>query len=341
MSSQSTGNSTPVSNASQLNIEIQIRPMKIQDVDGAIQCFADHYDLFDCSATVEAFFHICPQAFYVAVLDNPNSQTQEVIGVCGAPFGPHDSAFIGLYGIHCLYRNRGIGSKLFQKCIEFVGSKNVGLYAVPEMKEKYIKRGGFKVREEVSMVNFLGFPTGYKKLSTTFSAQIISEMDKKVITQLIVDYDQNVHHEARPKLLKFVLDDPRYITAVVYASDQKSILGIYSRLDLFSKHSFYLLLGYGCIRQHSHSGRLMLGPLYANNVDVAESISLALITSKQQQSMEKGLIWNALDCCAAALSIASKIGLQEVERCERIFTQNPITANYSIIYSVFSPDFSI
>lgn len=102
-----------------------------------------------------------------------------------------------------------------------------------------------------------------------------------------------------------------------------------------------IFLGYGCIRPHPFSGRMMLGPLYSDNFQVAESLATSLLKAHSLRVATNGIVWNAIDSNSESINLARKIGLVEIERCERVFTQKIIQADYQLIYSVFSSDFSL
>ncbi|GIY76144.1 n-acetyltransferase domain-containing protein [Caerostris darwini] len=67
------------------------------------------------------------EAFHIAVLDSG-----EVIGVCGAVIHTPNFAFVGIYAVLEKYRGYGIGKKVWDACMEHVGSRNAALNAVPD-----------------------------------------------------------------------------------------------------------------------------------------------------------------------------------------------------------------
>lgn len=113
-------------------------------------------------------------------------------------------------------------------------------------------------------------------------------------------------------------------------------------INLYSKvHIWLFASGFGCLRQHSITKRFYLGPLYSDDADSAQLLIESLIETNLSSIQANGMIWNAIDANQISLDLAKKFDLQEIERCERIFTKHPIRANYQFIYSVFSPDFSL
>ena len=140
--------------------------------------------------------------------------------MCGSPFGPQQTAFFGLYGIQVEHQGRGIGSQLFQKCHDYVATRNAGLYAVPEMQDKYMKQSGFKVKEGVSMVNLVGIPE-INLLDSSENIEVILPSQK--FYSKIIEYDFKIHQESREKLLGFVFKHPDYTIRV--ALNGSKVLG--------------------------------------------------------------------------------------------------------------------
>lgn len=197
------------------------------DVKAAVECFADHFDVFDAPVTVLAFLRTYPQSFVVAVLLNDDKVTEEIIGVCASPIGPQDTAFFGLYGLKEKYRSFGIGSRLFKHCLDYIGpSRSVGLYAVPEMREKYMTRGGFTTAEGIFMVNYVGeVPSEHlnkmKDLTENPDSLVVKTLNAQNMDEsffaLIVQFDSTIHYESREKLLRNALTQTAYRTVAVFA----------------------------------------------------------------------------------------------------------------------------
>ena len=86
----------------------------------------------------------------------------------------------------------------------------------------------------------------------------------------------------------------------------------------------------------------MIGPLYADNPAAAMHLVAHLLSSLPREKIEKGVIMNALDSQPESLKLAAEsIGIDEIERCERLFRGTPIKADFQRIYGVFSMDFSL
>ena len=213
--------------------QVVIRPMQEDDVVSAVECFDDHYDVFDAPTTVLAFLRTYPESFFVATIpDLEQPKIDHVLGVCASPIGPQNTAFFGLYGLRVGYRSYGIGSRLFQRCLDYIGpNRSVGLYAVPDMRQKYMDRGGFTTREGVSMVNFVGIPSKahIEKLkaltedTSKFNAKYVKSSSKNVdetVLQEVINYDSLIQNEPREALLKNALSSNGYLTCAIFSGGQ-------------------------------------------------------------------------------------------------------------------------
>lgn len=155
-----------------------------------------------------------------------------MIGVCASPIGPQDTAFFGLYGLRAEYRGRGVGTKLFQRCLDYIGpERNIGLYAAQSMQQKYMERGGFTIREHVSSVTCAGIPRSdlIEKLQhkvKSFNGDIHfvigndSTESNSSLVQMIINFDQAIHCESRDRLIHAVLNNSDYSTCAIVLNEQ-------------------------------------------------------------------------------------------------------------------------
>lgn len=318
------------------DLQFSIRPMLSEDVEQAVDCFSDQYDVFDPPATVRSYLSAYPDAFFIAVTADPNDPNREqVIGVCASPIGPQDTAFFGLYGLRAEYRGRGVGTKLFQRCLDYIGpERNIGLYAAQSMQQKYMERGGFTIREHVSSVTCAGIPRSdlIEKLQhkvKSFNGDIHfvigndSTESNSSLVQMIINFDQAIHCESRDRLIHAVLNNSDYSTCAIVLNEQ--------------------IQGYGCLRRHSRTSRFMLGPIYANNYEIALQIVTNLLARQSiEQIQSNGIIIHAIDCHHDSMRLATEeLKLEKISKSERLFRERPIKINYNLIYGLFSCDFSV
>lgn len=101
----------------------------------------------------------------------------------------------------------------------------------------------------------------------------------------------------------------------------------------------YEILGYGSIRLDNNSGGIV-GPIYADSSDLCEVLLRNLINRFE---LKEGSIYSvmALSSNKQACKILTKIGLQEMEQCSRMFTKFVPAASLSKVYYVHSPNFTL
>lgn len=191
----------------------------------------------------KCFYTADPTGFFIGELNG------EVISVAsGVNYDPH-SSFFGLYIVKKEYRGRGYGLKLTDHCFAYNGERNIGLDGVLENVEVY-KKKGFKPY----YVNQRFKHIGLLSLIVDPAIQPINQISFEELYQ----YDQKCFFGERRSFLKEWISQPES-TAVAYIKNDK-------------------LLGYGVCRK-CHEG-YKIGPLFADNGDIADAIFLALQNNK-------------------------------------------------------------
>lgn len=99
------------------------------------------------------------------------------------------------------------------------------------------------------------------------------------------------------------------------------------------------VIGYGCIRQDNNSGGI-IGPVYADSSDLCEVLLRNLMENFE---LPPGKVFSvmALTSNKQASKIMSKVGLNEIDQCTRMFTKFIPSATFSKIYYVHSPNFTL
>ncbi|KAH9404482.1 hypothetical protein TYRP_000305 [Tyrophagus putrescentiae] len=314
--------------------KIKIRNMMVEDVEMGMKAFEEEYDHFDASATVRVYLKTYPSAFFVAVLIETKGtvNSEKIVGLIGAPI-LCNTAFIGLYGVLPKYRGMGIGVLLFQKCLEFAGNRNISLYAVSDMRQKYIDRYHF-IGSGISMVSFSGAVNRLAFDKPTLDSKIkITTIEKKQqVFKDLIRFDNEIfnwpNNFNREKLFENALKEPNY----------------YSKIALLE--STNQVLGFGCVRKNENlENTFNCGPILGKTPEtcqkILESFIDELIPSDQGQTH---LIFNAIDANEQSLVLAREfLGLSFTGKCE-ILHKNPVSEpqyQYQYIYSVFSLDFGL
>lgn len=243
-----------------------------------------------------------------------------------------------MYGVLEEYRGSGVGKLLFEKCLDFAGERNVSLFAVSDMRQKYIDRYKF-TGSGVSMTSYGGV---VKK--NRFDEPINDKDSDIKITTINLKQDEQVLKD----LIKF---DKEILNLTEDESREQLILNAlqdstnyHSRIAL-SKSSNQVM-GFGCFRKHGMlENTFICGPVYGKSLDICKkmlsSIIDSLITSDEGQI---SLVYNGIDANEQSLLLASEfLGLSFTGKCE-ILHQKPVSEpqyQYQHIYSVFSLDFGV
>lgn len=289
-----------------------------------------------------------------------------------------DTAFMGFYAVRPKYQKHGVGKKLWSQTTSRLNQTNIniGLYGVDEMYDKY-KRGGFDINDPARLCIFerdlkqLDLDTlresldGYR--TEKFDHNSSEEQFKK-----LVEYDRAILHYSREKLLRLYLktnDCPLTIMAikegqtnntdqsattynrVASIEEQEEVLACCKstnelsvsddpkRKDNINETTIATISGYGCIRA-DNTGGCMIGPIYAESSDIAELLTRKLIENYNLPLTNNVLIMS-LTTNKQALNIITKAGFHEAEQCGRLFTKFIPSINYSKVYSIHSPNFTL
>lgn len=188
-----------------------------------------------------SFYNTDPNGFFIGKLDG------EIVGCISAVAYNNDYGFLGFYIVIPKYRRMGYGGQLWQKAIEYLGNRAIGLDGVVAQQDNYTK-SGFQI-----FYNNLRF-SGSVKESQVQELIPISEIP----FQTLVDYDTPIFGANRANFLKLWL---------------KNTIG-------FAKTMGKQLTGYGCIRPCKIGNKI--GPLFANDYAIAKEIFLALVKNNSE-----------------------------------------------------------
>jgi len=173
---------------------------------------------------------------------------------CASAVAYDDSfGFFGLYVVKPEFRKKGIGMKLTEKCLEYLGDRNIGLDGVVENEKKY--QQVMKFRSAYSNLRFEGrgggkVPDGLVKISD-------------VPFEKLLAYDRKMFPVPRTGFLERWVNQPdSYAFAALEAGDPK---------------------GYGVIRKCRAGYKI--GPLFADDQGTAEKIFRALKASVPEETI--------------------------------------------------------
>jgi GNAT superfamily N-acetyltransferase len=195
----------------------------------------------------ELFYEADNEGFFIAELEG------KPVGCASAVAYDNDFGFFGLYVVKPEFREKGVGMKLTEKCLEYLGDRNIGLDGVVENEKKY--QEFMKFSSSYSNLRFEGrgggeIPDGLVKIS-------------EVPFEKLLIYDKKMFPAPRPRFLEKWANQPdSYSFAVLEKGDLK---------------------GYGVIRKCRVGYKI--GPLFADDQYTAEKIFRALRASVPEETI--------------------------------------------------------
>ncbi|MDR7665690.1 GNAT family N-acetyltransferase [Methanosarcina sp. Z-7115] len=240
----------------------------------------------------EIFYETDPDGFFIAEVEG------ETIGCVSAVAYDDSFGFLGLYVVKPKFRNKGVGVKLTEKCLERMGNRNIGLDAVVENEKKYQELMKFK--SFYSNLRFEGrgggeFPNGLVKVSD-------------VPFESLLEYDREMFPAPRDTFLeKWIKQPDSYAFAAVEAGKLK---------------------GYGVIRKCQNGYKI--GPLFADDPIAAERIFLALKASVPDEA----IYLDVPEPNKKAMEIANKYGMNVIFKTIRMYSREEPDINLEKVYGV-------
>ena len=243
-----------------------------------------------------SFYAADPTGFLVGLLDG-----EAIACISAVKYAP-DFAFIGFYIVKPEYRGQGFGWQIWQAALATVGDRNVGLDGVVAQQENY-KKSGFTLA--YNNVRYSGFGGG----------QIPEHPGLKPLTAVDIEeicaYDQRFFPGDRRTFLKAWLQQPNSTTWLTVNKGE--------------------ITGYGMVRPCRLGYKI--GPLFANNAEIADLLFLAL---KGSLAAGSELFLDVPMVNPEAIALAQRYQLQPVFETARMYTQAPPTIPVKNIFGVTS-----
>lgn len=273
-----------------------IRPMNRPDLDMAVDWAAAegwNPGLNDA----ECFFHSDPRGFFIGELAG------RPIGSISAVSYDDHFGFIGFYIVEPEYRGRGYGIQLWNRAMDYLGSRTVGLDGVPAQQENYQKSG---------------FATAYRNVRFEITSADYEERRLGEIVELsqiplpdLSAYDHKLFPAPRTEFLK------RWI-----CPHDGAALGCVNRGRLE---------GYGVIRACRNGYKI--GPLFADKDYIAEALFQALVSR-----IKPGLpvFLDVPEPNPSAMELAGKYKMQAVFSTARMYRGELPQVDLKRVYGVSS-----
>jgi GNAT superfamily N-acetyltransferase len=273
--------------------DLNIRIMSREEVQFAIDMAASegwNPGLYD----VDLFYEADHNGFFIA------EHEDKPVGCASAVAYDDKFGFLGLYVVKPEFQNKGIGMKLTEKCMEYMGDRNIGLDGVVENEEKYQKI--MKFRSSYSNLRFEGkgggtIPDGLVKIS-------------EVPFEKLLEYDRRMFPAPRSGFLKEWINQPdSYACAALEDGNLK---------------------GYGVIRKCWTGHKI--GPLFADDKATAEKIFRALRASAPKEN----IYLDIPEPNKEALELAKKYNMNVMFKTIRMYSQREPDIELDKVYGVTS-----
>lgn len=234
-----------------------------------------------------------PNGFFIGSLDD-----KPVAAISNVSYGDK-LFFLGLYIVHPEYRGQGLGYQIWQHAMNYTGQINCGLDGVVAQQANYMKSG---------------FKLAYRNIRYAIKENLQSAFQSvelvilnNLLLDAVLDYDQRLFPAPRKNwLMAWVLNH----TTLVYCKDNQ-------------------IMGYGVIRR-CHVG-YKIGPLFANNQQVAEDIFQGLC-AKVELGAE--IYLDIPEPNLQALKLVENFNMQAVFETARMYTQHAPEVNLDKIFGV-------
>lgn len=237
------------------------------------------------------FYYTDPNGYFIYKLENMP------IGCISAVAYSPSYGFMGFYIVLPEYRKRGYGLKLWKHAISYLGNRSIGLDGVVAQQDNY-KKSDFAFF--YNNIRFGGSAKG-KKSSGLCPLDAVSFAALAKYDAAVCGFDREIFLQ-------------HWITM--------------SNSQGFAKISNGALLGYGVIRKCAKGYKI--GPLFADNVDIAEEVFLALTADAEGQD----IFFDAVQTHPESVSLAKKYHLSPVFETARMYKGAAPNQDLSKVFGV-------
>ncbi|MBI3124731.1 MAG: GNAT family N-acetyltransferase [Ignavibacteriales bacterium] len=242
----------------------------------------------------QAFYNTDTNGFFVGLLDNIPIACISAVSYEGS-FG-----FIGFYIVKKEFRGKGYGFKIWNRALEYLANQNIGLDGVIAQQPNYIKSG---------------FKLAYRNIRFEGIAADTSDHAANIVTyskhhfEKLIKYDRGFFPTARTEFLQSWVTLADSATLVSLENDD--------------------MIGYVTIRKCKVGYKI--GPLFADNDDVANSLFIAANKFAGEGSK---IYLDTPEVNVKAVNLAANYGMKKVFETARMYTKEAPTLKLNSIYGV-------
>ncbi|KAG8195358.1 hypothetical protein JTE90_001377 [Oedothorax gibbosus] len=294
-------------------VSYTIRKMTREDVPGTLDVCLDT-GLQEGTHCLYTWLEVDKDAVNIAVKD-----TGEIIGACSAVIHHEDMAFLGMYGVRKAYQGLGIGMKLWNACVEHIGTRNGILNAVPDKTDRYRTKGGFPILETswASIMNETCNPVNHEVLSDEPPEGIDILPFQESHLPAMFEYDLALMGYEREKALELNCKE----------QDSRTFVAFNNRC----------VVGFGTIKMRCDNALGQVGPLYADDPRVAEVILKRLIVSLPKA---EGFAMMTVNSNLAAKKLIDRLGCPVLMECPRLYSKARFNVDLDKVFAHFDLNFT-
>jgi GNAT superfamily N-acetyltransferase len=242
----------------------------------------------------QVFYNTDTKGFFVGLSDNIPIACISTVSY-GNNFG-----FLGFYIVKKEFRGKGYGFKIWNRALEYLANQNIGLDGVIAQQPNYIK-SGFKLAYR--NIRFEGIAK-----TNSGNCDGIFSCSEQHFEQL-AKYDSNLFPVIRTKFLEFWVKQQEAATFVSLENET--------------------INGYATIRKCKVGYKI--GPLFADNNDVANSLFVAANKFAGEGS---NIYLDTPEVNVNAVNLAENYGMKKVFETARMYTKEKPNINLNNIYGV-------
>ncbi|MBD3421454.1 MAG: GNAT family N-acetyltransferase [Chitinivibrionales bacterium] len=256
-----------------------IRTMKRKEIDIAIE-WAAKEGWNPGIHDADCYFAADPNGFLISFLGDEPIATISVIKYSDS-FG-----FLGFYIVKPEYRGKGYGIQIWNAGLKYLEGLKIGLDGVVAQQENY-KKSGFRL--DYRNIRYEGIGGGNPPKNSEIVELSILPFET------IDTYDQPFFPANRSQFTKSWISQPDCHALGIMQNDK--------------------LAGYGVIRKCRNGYKI--GPLFADNPELAESLFLAL---KSRIGLSEPIFLDTPEVNQAAVALAEKYGMKISFETARMYT---------------------
>ena len=270
--------------------QFTIRAMTRREVDVAVGWAADE-GWNPGLYDAQAFYNTDPDGFFIGLLDG-----EPVASISAVTYG-HAYGFMGFYIVKPDHRHRGYGRRIWLKALEYLGHGIIGLDGVVAEVDNY-RRDGFE--EAFRSVRYQSVGGGDKPKGVVD----LNELPRPIIEA----YDAGCFPAPRPAFIRGWINMPGSAAWGVVAD---GFLG-----------------GYGVIRPCRKGYKI--GPLFADTVEIAETLYLALASHAPGQPVFLDVPHNN----SLAVGLAKRHSMEPVFETARMYKNGHPPWNAEAVFGI-------